>query len=107
MSQVAPPLCLVLGLAMLVAGFALLTVEAPSEPMELHQARVTGDDAYRDVLEAGVARRRLIRKTLIGSLFLGSGLMVLLAFLAMAPAGNPVPSTAYDPAEPDARHGTD
>lgn len=86
MSQFVPPLCLVLGLTMLVAGFALLALEPPPEPLELHQARVTGDDEYRDVLEGNVARQRLARKLLIGSLFGFSGLMVLLAFLSMAPS---------------------
>ena len=55
MSQLVPPMCLLLGLAMLVAGFALMAVEPPPEPMELHQARVTGDDKFRDVLEGNVA----------------------------------------------------
>ena len=97
MSQLVPPMCLVLGLAMLVAGFALMAVEPPPEPMELHQARVTGDDKFRDVLEGNVARQRLARKLLIGSLFGCSGLMVVLAFLSMSPSRAPrKPSVAPD-----------
>jgi hypothetical protein len=89
MSQFVPPTCLLLGLAMLVAGFALLAVEPPPEPMELHQARVSGDDEYRDVLEGNVARQRLARKLLVGSLFGFSALMVVLAFLSMGPSCGP------------------
>jgi hypothetical protein len=70
---------------MLIAAFAMSAVEAPADPIELHAARVTGDDAYREVLEAGVARRRLARMTLIVALFACSGLMVVIAFVAMAP----------------------
>lgn len=85
MKHVVPPLCLLLGLAMLIAAFAMLAVEAPADPLELHKARVTGDEAYRDVLEAGLAHRRVARTTLIVALFACSGLMVVIAFLAMTP----------------------
>ena len=70
---------------MLIAGFAIWAVEAPEEAIELHQARVVGDDALRDVLEAQLAQQQLARKTLLGCLFGGSVLMVVLAFLSMKP----------------------
>jgi hypothetical protein len=70
---------------MLIAAFAMLAVDAPADPLELHAARVTGDDAYREVLEAGVARRQFARTTLIVVLFVCSGLMVVVAFVAMTP----------------------
>ena len=86
MARFLPPLCLLLALAMLIAGFALLAVERPEAPIQLHAARVSGDDAYRDVLEAQLARRQFARRILVGSLFAGSVLMTALAFLAMAPS---------------------
>ena len=86
MARFLPPLCLLLALAMLIAGFALVAVEPPSDPLQLHAARVSGDDAVRDVLEAQVARRQLARRVLVGSLFAGSVLMTILAFLTMAPS---------------------
>jgi len=101
MSTFVPPTCLMLGLAMLVAGFALLAVEPPPEPMELHRARVTGDEKYTEVLEANVARQRLARRLLVGSLFGFSALMVVLAFLAMAPARSPRKTAVAREASPD------
>ena len=86
MLRFLPPLCLLLALAMLISGFALVAVEPPADPLELHAARVSGDDAHRDVLEAQLARRQLARRVLVGSLFAGSVLMTALAFLAMAPS---------------------
>lgn len=86
MRHVIPPFCLFLALAMLIAGFAIWAVESPEATTELHSARVSGDDALRDVLEAQLAKQQLARKTLLGCLFGGSVLMVLIAFLSMRPS---------------------
>jgi hypothetical protein len=88
-NRLLPPLCLLLALAMLIAGFTLLALESPEASVALHRARVTGDEAYQEVLEASLERRQLGRKLLLGSLFAGAGLMTVLAFLVMAPSKNP------------------
>ena len=38
MQQLMPPLCLVLSLALLVTGFALLAIDAPEPNVDLHRA---------------------------------------------------------------------
>ncbi len=86
MQQLIPPLCLLLALAMLVAGFALWWVEPPEAGMELHQARVRGDEDYAAALEARLRRRQWTRRTLLVGLFCGSGAMVAAAFWLMRPA---------------------
>ena len=88
MRHLIPPLCLFLALAMLIAGFAIWAVESPQAKTDLHAARASGDDALRDVLEAQLHRQQLARKLLLGCLFGGSVLMVVLAFLSMRPAGS-------------------
>ena len=88
MHRLLPPLCLLLALGLLITGFAIHAIEPPQASVELHRARVNGNDQYRDVLEAQLQRRQWGRKTLVGCLFAGSGLMVIVAFLTMAPSGN-------------------
>ena len=83
MSRIIPPLCLLLALAMAIAGFALWTVGPPEDNIDLHRARVTGDEPYQEVLEAQLRHRQQNRKWLLGCLFAGSGLFVLLAFISM------------------------
>lgn len=71
---------------MLIAGFAMLAVEAPEASLELHQAYASNDTSRRDALNASLERRRLERKLLIGSLLAGAVIMTVAAFLAMAPS---------------------
>ncbi len=47
MQRFLSPICLILCLAMLVTAFALLATDAPEPNVQLHRARVTGDEAYR------------------------------------------------------------
>lgn len=89
MQQLISPLCLLLALALLIAGFAIWAVEPPRPGMELHRARVSGDEAYSDVLEENLAGQRWSRKALLVGLFGGSGAMVLMAFLMMSVPRNP------------------
>jgi len=81
-----PPGLLALALVLAVVTFALLWRGGPEEGMDLHRARVAGDDARVEVLEAEVARRRLGFRAGVGALAAGSALAVVVAFLAMRPA---------------------
>ena len=85
MDKLLPPLCLVLALAMLIAGFAVLGYGSPEAGVELHSARAGGDEAFSDALEQDLVSRQLGHNLLIGLLFGGSALMVVTAFLTMRP----------------------
>ncbi len=52
MSRVIPPLCLLLTVLLLVAGFALLAREKPQPSIRLHEATASGDEERRELLEA-------------------------------------------------------
>lgn len=86
MDRVIPPLCLFLALAMLISGFALWANGPPEANVDLHRARINDDQEYRDLLEAQLYRRQVVRKTLIGCLFAGSAILAVAAFLTMRPA---------------------
>jgi len=86
MNEIVPPLCLVLSVLLLVAAFAVLTMERPQPSIELHRARVENDEQYRGLLEQQLERRRLQRKVLIVSLFGMAVIVAAAAFAAMRPA---------------------
>ena len=69
MNGLIAPVCLVLCLALLVTGFALLAIDPPQPSMALHQARINGDDATRKLLEADLKRQIWLRRALIAALF--------------------------------------
>jgi hypothetical protein len=75
MQQLMPPVCLVLSLALLVTGFALLAIDAPEPNVDLHRARVAGDEAFQAVLERDLTRRIWTRRILIGTLFLAATML--------------------------------
>ena len=85
MSSVIPPFCLLLALLMFIAGFALLAVDQPGPSTELHQARISGDEEYREVLEEQLRKQELGRNVLIAALFVSGGLSTIVAFLSMGP----------------------
>ncbi len=89
MKNVIPPLCLLLALASLIAAFAIFSVEPPQASLELHEARVEGDEQYQDVLEEQLLRRQRRRKFLVTSLFISGGIFTVAAFLTMRPAHTP------------------
>jgi hypothetical protein len=68
---------------MLIAGFALWSVEQPEEGVELHRARVVGDEEYTDALERKLQQRRTARTALLFCLFGGSAAMTLAAFATL------------------------
>jgi len=85
MHRLFPPLCLVLALAMAVAGFALLAVGRPEPNVDLHRATAAGDEQSQKVLESQLQRERLERQLLLGCLFAGSAVMIATAFVTMKP----------------------
>lgn len=83
MNRFLSPLCLLLAIAMLIAGFALWAVEAPEAGIELHRARVVGDDDYTEVMESKLQQRQSARTALLFCLFGGSAAMTLAAFATL------------------------
>lgn len=81
-------ICLVLSIMMLVAGFAVLAVEPAGASTTLHQARVAGDDRTREAFETQQQVRVWQRRALIGGLFAGSGMLIVLAFLTLGNSGS-------------------
>ena len=72
MQNILAPVCLVLSLALLVTAFALLATDAPEPNIQLHAARVHGEDAREEVLERDLQRRIWVRRGLIGILFVAA-----------------------------------
>ena len=83
MQRLISPLCLFLALLMLIAGFAVWSVEGPEAGIELHRARVVGDEQYEEVLEKELQQRQVARRLLIGALFAGTVLLTAGAFLSL------------------------
>jgi hypothetical protein len=71
---------------MVIAGFGVWAIDAPQPGVELHRAGAAGDEQYRQALEAQLRRRQLKRTVLLVCLFLGSGILIVTAFVAMRPA---------------------
>jgi ABC-type maltose transport system permease subunit len=84
MKRLVAPVCLVMCLALLITAFAMLSMEAPQASIALHRARVTGDEQYRDVLEADLAYRIWLRRGLIVALFVAAGALGVSAFFTVA-----------------------
>jgi hypothetical protein len=54
--------------------------------MELHRARIDGEEQYRQLLEERLERRQLSHKLLIGGCFVSAGIFTVVAFAAMSPS---------------------
>jgi len=85
MNRVVPPLCLLLALLLLIAGFAVLATDRPEPSVELHRATAAADDDYREVLEDQLRRDRFKRTVLIVTMFGMAIVMAATAFVAMKP----------------------
>ena len=86
MNRAIPPLCLVLAVLLLVAGFAILALDRPEPGIKLHEATAADDEDRRDALEAELERQRWKRKVLIGTVFGMAVVMAGTAFVAIRPA---------------------
>ena len=87
--SIFPPICLLMAIAMAVVGFSMLAFGGPDASLNLHEARVSGDELTTTTLEADLKRRQTQRVTTIVLLFVGSGVMTMVAFGAMkGPADN-------------------
>jgi hypothetical protein len=78
-----PPVCMLLALVSLLAGFALLGFGQPEASVEQIGARASGDEIYADVMEQQLDHRQLSRRVLIGCLFTAAVLLTWAAFSAM------------------------
>jgi hypothetical protein len=83
MTRFLSPLCLLLAIAMLIAGFTLWAVDAPDAGVELHRARVAGDDDFTEAQESKLQQRQTARTALLFCLFGGSVAMTLAAFATL------------------------
>jgi hypothetical protein len=86
MSNFVPPVCLVMALLSLIAGFAVVMVGPPDVGLELHRARVGSDEEYRLLLEGDMRRQRRQRQYLIAALVTSGLVFCAVAFLAMRPS---------------------
>ena len=84
MKRLVAPFCLVMCLALLITAFAMLSMESPQASIALHRARVTGDEQYRDALEADLEYRIWLRRGLIVALFVAAGALGVSAFFTVA-----------------------
>lgn len=93
MNRVIPPLCLLMTVFLLVAGFALLAREKPQPSIRLHEATAAGDEERRDLLEAELEQQRLKRTVLIAAVFSLAIVTATTAFVAIRPSRQSVDGT--------------
>ena len=86
MQKIMQPICLFLSLASVICGFVILATGEPEVNMELHRARIDGEEQYRQLLEERLGRRQLSHKLLIGGCFVSAALFTVGAFAAMSPS---------------------
>ncbi|MCH7918488.1 MAG: hypothetical protein IIC50_10935 [Planctomycetes bacterium] len=86
MQKIMPPILLFLSLASVICGFVILATGEPEVNMELHRARIDGEEQYRQLLEERLGRRQLSHKLLIGGCFVSAALFTVGAFAAMSPS---------------------
>ncbi len=89
MQRFLSPACLILCLALLVTAFALLATDAPEPNMQLHGARVRGDEAYQEVLERDLQQRIWVRRGVIGALFVAALASGVAGFSSVAGSRDP------------------
>ena len=70
---------------MFLTAMALLAVGPPDVGLELHRARVSGDEAYRELLESQLQARRRRHHALVAVLLSGGVVLIITAFVIMRP----------------------
>lgn len=83
LSSLLSPACLLIALLMLIAGFAMVAVDPPTESVQLHAARASGDELTVDAWNQRLLSQIWFRRLLMAALFCGSILMALLSFMTM------------------------
>ncbi len=78
------PLCLVLALAALIGGFATIAVPPPEVGIDLHRARVEGEEDYQELLEERLERDRGKRIWTIVALFGSAVVLTAAGFLTLS-----------------------
>jgi hypothetical protein len=86
MRKIMPPICLFLSLVSVICGFVLLAMGEPEVDMELHRARIDGEEQYQQLLEERLEHRKLSHKLLIGGCFVSAALFTVGAFALMSPS---------------------
>ena len=83
MKRFLPPLCLLLALISIIGAFILLSQDPPEAKMDLHKARVEGNEDLRQGLEQDLERQKSVRKILIVGLFVSGAIFICSAFVTM------------------------
>ena len=86
MKQLAPPLCLLLALAALIASFTLLAGGAPEAGVDMQVSQFRGDDGRRETLERRLRRRQRSHRLLVAGLLTGAVVLTVAAFRLMQPS---------------------
>lgn len=84
-NRIVPPLCLLLALMLLIAGFTVLATDRPQPSVELHRATAAADEEYRDLLELQLLRQRRNRTITIVATFGMAVVMAVTGFVSMKP----------------------
>lgn len=85
-NNVLAPALLILALLMLFVAAAIISKGPPQPGIELHRARLEGNDDYTDLLERRYERRCFMHRALIAGLITGGVLLAAAAFLVMRPS---------------------
>ena len=83
MRQLLPPFCFLFALIMAGVAFSLLAIGSPDVGVELHQARATNDEFFKDALESDLSRKQWAHSLMIVGLLASSVLMIVVGFQSM------------------------
>ena len=86
MHKYLPLLCLLIALAMAIAGFTLASLPKPQPSVALHEATVGQDDQHRELLENRLRKDRRVRTYLIAGLLTFSVVFTVAGFRSMRPS---------------------
>ncbi|MCA9217771.1 MAG: hypothetical protein KDB27_32100 [Planctomycetales bacterium] len=78
-----PPFMFLTALAMVVVAFGLLAFGTPDISVDLHQARATNDELFKETLESDLAYRTWIHYLRIAGLFICAIVSIVVGFVSM------------------------